>query len=263
MVSTLAASPRADVYSRITAEIVAAIENGAGEWCMPWHHDGSSIARPRNIASDKGYRGINILALWVAARRTGYTSGIWGTYQQWAQLGCQVRKGEKATTVVFWKQLRKSDSGDTESDAADRSDDDNSHGRARFFARGYCVFNASQVNGYAPHDMPRLPEAERIARADAFFAALNIPIITDSRSASPRLNNRCRCIGRMRTSHATALGRVRNESDCPFGWPSANQGTPRTSQGWRTFLTNHVDCRDAIAVPSWLGCATWKPSKTN
>ena len=178
MVSTLAASPRTDVYSRITAEIVAAIENGAGEWRMPWHHDGSSIARPRNVASDKGYRGINILALWVAARRTGYTSGIWGTYQQWAQLGCQVRKGEKATTVVFWKELRKSDSGDAESDAADRSDDDNSHGRARFFARGYCVFNASQVDDYAPHDMPRLPEAERIARADAFFAALNIPIIT-------------------------------------------------------------------------------------
>ena len=80
MVSTLAASPRADVYSRITAEIVAAIENGADEWCMPWHHDGSSIARPRNIASDKGYRGINILALWVAARRTGYTSGIWAQF---------------------------------------------------------------------------------------------------------------------------------------------------------------------------------------
>jgi hypothetical protein len=59
---------RADIYTRITAEIATAIENGAGEWRMPWNHDGSSIARPRNVISDKGYRGINVLALWVAAR---------------------------------------------------------------------------------------------------------------------------------------------------------------------------------------------------
>lgn len=82
----------------------------------------------------------------------------------------------KATTVVFSKQFRKSDPDNAEPDAADQSDDDNSHGRARFFARCYCVFNASQVDNYAPNDMPRLPETERIARADAFFAALNIPV---------------------------------------------------------------------------------------
>ena len=69
MAHASARSPRADVYSRITDEIVAAIENGAGDWRMPWHHDGGSIARPRNVASDKPYRGINILALWVVDRR--------------------------------------------------------------------------------------------------------------------------------------------------------------------------------------------------
>ena len=30
-------SERADVYARITAQIVAAIEAGAGEYRMPWH----------------------------------------------------------------------------------------------------------------------------------------------------------------------------------------------------------------------------------
>ena len=80
-------SARSDVYTRITDDIVAAIEQGAGEWQMPWHHDGSSIARPRNVASDKAYRGINVLALWVAAHRADYTSGIWGTYRQWAERG--------------------------------------------------------------------------------------------------------------------------------------------------------------------------------
>jgi antirestriction protein ArdC len=72
---------------------------------------------------------------------------------QWSQLGCQIRKGEKATTVVFWKQMRKGDPGDAEPDGDEREE------QARFFARGYCVFNANQVDGYAPLDMPHLSES--------------------------------------------------------------------------------------------------------
>jgi antirestriction protein ArdC len=176
----MTASGRTDIYNRIAAEIVSAIEKGAGEWHMPWHHDGSSIARPRNVASKSGYRGINVLALWVAARHAGYSSGIWGTYQQWSQLGSQVRKGEKATTVVFWKQMRTGDSSGAEPGCDEREE------QALFFARGYCVFNASQVDGYAPHDMPHLSEAERITRADAFFFALDIPIVTGGQRACYR-----------------------------------------------------------------------------
>jgi antirestriction protein ArdC len=173
----MSASERSDIYTRITADIVAAIETDAGEWRMPWHHDGGSVARPRNVACDRSYRGVNILALWAAARRASYTSGVWGTYQQWSQLRCQVRKGEKATTVVFWKEMRKGDHANAESDGAERSDHGDREDRPRFFARGYSVFNASQVDNYMPPDLPRLSESERIACADAFFAALNIPII--------------------------------------------------------------------------------------
>jgi antirestriction protein ArdC len=75
----------------------------------------------------------------------------------------------------------RSKTGNHDDDAADdaeRSGHDERQGRTRFFARGYQVFNAIQVDGYVPADFPRLPESERTARADAFFAALNIPIIT-------------------------------------------------------------------------------------
>jgi N-terminal domain of anti-restriction factor ArdC len=58
---------------------------------MPWHHDGSSISRPKNVASGEGYRGINVLALWAYA--SGYSSGIRGTYKQWREAGAQVRSG--------------------------------------------------------------------------------------------------------------------------------------------------------------------------
>ena len=48
---------RGDIYSRITTNIIAAIEAGAAEFRMPWHHDGSSTSRPINVASNKPYRG--------------------------------------------------------------------------------------------------------------------------------------------------------------------------------------------------------------
>ncbi|HPB22835.1 MAG TPA: ArdC family protein, partial [Novosphingobium sp.] len=42
MTRTHPTAERADVYSRITTQIVAAIEAGAGDWRMPWHHDGAA-----------------------------------------------------------------------------------------------------------------------------------------------------------------------------------------------------------------------------
>jgi antirestriction protein ArdC len=56
-----------------------------------------------NAGTCKPYRGSNILSLWIAAQAAGYTSGRWASYRQWQALGAQVRKGEQATTIVFWK----------------------------------------------------------------------------------------------------------------------------------------------------------------
>lgn len=157
---------RADIHARITGEIVAAIEAGAGKYVMPWHHDGSTASRPTNVTSRKPYRGGNTLALWAAAYGARYGSGLWGTYRQWAQLGAQVRRGEQATTIVFWKTGRPRDPEDEAAEAKGK--------RPRLFARGYSVFNQDQVEGYTPSPTPALDEAERLARADAFYANLGI-----------------------------------------------------------------------------------------
>jgi antirestriction protein ArdC len=170
MVKYCASSDRADVYTRVTAEIVAAIEAGAGAWRMPWHHDGAATARPTNVASGKRYRGINTVALWVAAVRAGYDQGLWGTYRQWQAASAQVRKGEKATTVVLWKEIASAASGD------DGADDDD-HGRHRMFARAFSVFNIAQVDGYALEPAAILPETERFAHAETFIANLGIKTI--------------------------------------------------------------------------------------
>lgn len=158
---------RQNVYTRVTDSIIAAIEAGAGDWNMPWHRQGD-LARPFNVSTGNAYRGINTLALWVAAQATGYSAPIWGTYKQWQEKGAQVRKGEKASTVVFWKV----------SDPTNR-DTENENGETdspRVFARAYCVFNAQQVDGWEVPAMPALPQAERIGYAERFFTALGATI---------------------------------------------------------------------------------------
>lgn len=162
-------SARADVYARITDEIIAAIAVGPGEFRMPWHHDGGAVFRPENVSSGKAYRGVNVLALWAAGEALGYSSGLWGTYRQWAERGAQVRKGEKARLVVLWKTSGGQDAGQSaegDGDAPDR--------KRRFFAKGYSVFNVAQVDGFEPEVAPALSEAERHARADAFVGALGV-----------------------------------------------------------------------------------------
>ena len=96
---------RFDIHQHITDKIVSAIERGAGEFRLPWHRATGNTMRPVNIASKKAYHGVNVVALWAYAEEFGYSSGVWGTYKQWSQAGAQVRKGEKAAFVVFYKEL--------------------------------------------------------------------------------------------------------------------------------------------------------------
>lgn len=159
---------RADVYQRVTNQIIAAIERGAGEWCMPWHKLAAETFAPVNVVSKKSYRGVNVLSLWATAAEKRYQSGLWATYPQWQQLGAQVRKGETSTVVVFWKFDR------LEEEA--QSDDEEKTERRSILARGYHVFNACQVDGFSSPPVEMLPPAQRIEKAERFFAQLGAEI---------------------------------------------------------------------------------------
>ena len=158
---------KATVYETITNQIVEAIEAGALTFTMPWHR-GRCITHPINARSQRLYRGVNIITLWATAEAKGYTSGEWATYQQWAELGAQVRKGEKATTVFFWKKANEAEEQDAEGSQEQRH---------RFMARAYHVFNAAQVDNYTPKQVaPILSEAERDTQAEGFFGRLGADI---------------------------------------------------------------------------------------
>ncbi len=156
-----------DVHQAVTDQIIAAIEAGAGTWQMPWHRSGEGLNRPVNVDTGNHYRGVNVIALWASAQMRGFSTGTWGTYRQWGNRKAQVRKGEKASLIVFYKEMdveRQTDAGETEADTV-------------LFARASWVFNADQVDGYeATAVEPPAHQAEPIGAAETFIHATGADI---------------------------------------------------------------------------------------
>jgi len=176
-------SQKVDIHEQITNRIIAAIEQGAGTFKLPWHRPAGSIARPTNIQSGKGYRGINVVTLWVEAQMRGYDVPVWGTYKQFSEAGCQVRKGEKASLIVFYKEL--------EFAREDAKPDDDDQMRSAWMARGYWVFNAQQCDGYQLPERPPIVEIERNERVEQFMTATGIQIRHGGHSAYYRPSDDC------------------------------------------------------------------------
>lgn len=164
---TTSSTERFDVHQAITNQIIAAIEAGTGKLQMPWHRSGANIMRPVNVSSGNAYRGVNTVALWAAADAFGYDHGLWGTYRQWQDRGAQVRKGEKSSLIVFYREFD-ADVGD------DIADDDR---RRRCMARASHVFNIAQVDGYVV-DEPSTDDnrVDPIAPAETLVAATGATI---------------------------------------------------------------------------------------
>ena len=159
--------PKRDIHAEITSKLVAAIEANPGEPTLPWRKSSGPLWLPVNALTGKPYNGINIVSLWVAAECAGYTAPVWATYRQWGQLDAQVRKGERASPIVFYKQYTTDPDPDDEEDTGNRR-----------VARASWVFNCAQVDGYTPPPAPEpLGPVERIERADRFFAATGAQIV--------------------------------------------------------------------------------------
>ncbi|WP_111772120.1 ArdC family protein [Methylorubrum extorquens] len=129
-----------DLHARVATAILAQLETAdPASWTPPWH---GADPLPRNARTSRRYRGINVLALWCAAQTNGYADARWATYRQWSALGAQVRKAERGTLVLFYKDLPRSDRSETgEADPANG---------APFVARAAHVFNAAQVDTAPP-----------------------------------------------------------------------------------------------------------------
>jgi antirestriction protein ArdC len=143
-----------DVYAIVTERVIRLLEQGTVPWQKPW--SGGEML-PRNLISGREYRGVNVFLL----QAMSYQSPFWLSYKQAQELGGNVRRGEKACPVVFWKWL------DIEEDGE----------RKRVpFLRYYSVFNVAQCEGIPAERIPVLDGGKRqhtpLAEAERIVASM-------------------------------------------------------------------------------------------
>jgi antirestriction protein ArdC len=142
-------SHHSSVYSIVTEQILKQIESGVAPWHRPW-----TTEIPKNVASGRAYRGINVFLL----ASNGYGSAYWLTFKQATERGGHVRKGEHGTKIVFWK-IGTRETEDADGDTIERKS---------ILLRYYTVFNVEQCEGTAaPISSPvvnPIEECERIVR---------------------------------------------------------------------------------------------------
>jgi antirestriction protein ArdC len=144
-----------DIYQEITDRIINNVDE-AGKWRPCWQ--GMNGSFPTNAHTDAHYRGANVLNLWLSAGINGYQSGKWASYKQWQKMGYPVRKGERGTLVVFYKQIKSTDPED----------------KGYTLLRYSHVFNADQVTDYVEDVEFEPTPKERIARCEHLFGHIGI-----------------------------------------------------------------------------------------
>jgi antirestriction protein ArdC len=134
---------RQDVYSRITNQIIEALEAGVKPWTQPWNaaHAAGHVSRPLRH-NGQPYAGTNVLTLWASAMTAHYAAPIWMTFRQAIELGGNVRKGEKGSPVVYANTINRTETDEATGDEAER---------AIPFLKAYTVFNVEQVEGLPAH----------------------------------------------------------------------------------------------------------------
>jgi antirestriction protein ArdC len=153
-----------DIHQTITNQIIEAMESARTRGRRLWD---SQPILPLNLTTGKPYSGINVLMLWAAGLRNGYTSPYWLTYKQAADKGGQVRKGEHSTLCVFYKpwesQETNNETGETETTRG-------------AILKSFRVFNLDQIDGIEAPVMEKRGPFVAMVDAERIMAASPAPI---------------------------------------------------------------------------------------
>lgn len=127
-----------NTYSLVTNRLIELLEKGVVPWKSPYF---SQTGMPRNFATGKACRGINVFLLGSLR----FTSPWFLTYIQAKELGGQVRKGERGHLVVKYGTYTKtSETAEEEEKCA--------------YLKTYSVFHATQIDGIAFPEAENFPE---------------------------------------------------------------------------------------------------------
>jgi antirestriction protein ArdC len=116
---------KVNAYDVINSRIMELLEKGTVPWRKGWN---ISSSMPRSLNTKKEYRGINAFLLGCQE----YSQPWWLTYNKINERGGFVKKGMKASPIVFWKWIENDDPDDKQKVP---------------LLRYYNVFNVEQTEG--------------------------------------------------------------------------------------------------------------------
>ena len=143
-----------DLFQIITDRMISELEQGVIPWQKPW----SGVQGAISHTTGKRYSLLNQMLL-------GCRSGEFITFKEAQREGGHIKKGEKASMIVFWKFL----------ESAKRDDDGNvihdADGKPVMeslpFLRYYNVFHIDQCEGIQPRFAEALSPGEHLSPDDA------------------------------------------------------------------------------------------------
>jgi putative DNA primase/helicase len=166
----------------VSNSIVKQLKQGTAPWVQTWNP--GQTFRPYNAFTGSDYKGMNALWLMSVAEKKGYQDNRWLTFRQASSLDAKVMRGEKSTTIQYWKWADQQDRLD-ENGKPVRDEAGNTVKKTValiqprvFYAK---VFNADQVNGLEK-EQPKvlLSEPERHNQAEKLLEASKANIIYQS-----------------------------------------------------------------------------------
>ena len=183
-------SSRQRVEDEIADRIIELLDKGElPPWEKGWRN--SKSGDPVNALTMKPYRGINRWLTLITQQSMGYDDPRWLTYRQAEGLGGHVRKGEKSTSIIFWKQVsfRQREDGDEaqnqargnkqakQANANNGSPPDESRTRTYPMLRSYRVFNLEQTQDCKVKPLPPAETTghDPIELAEAIIAGMPNP----------------------------------------------------------------------------------------
>ena len=131
--------PQVEKYARTFADrLIEALKAGTAPWQKPWKP--GELCWPANATTGRRDRGNNAVLLLATALTRGYGDMRWAGFGQIRRAGGMVRKGEKGTPILVWRER-------AGAQPPGENDPENDHSRPRFYATVHNVFNVSQADG--------------------------------------------------------------------------------------------------------------------
>ncbi len=180
-------SKKIPFHEQVATRLIQQLKKGTAPWQKPWE-PGQSNYLPMNPTTGKRYKGIN--SLYLCSQ--GYSDNRWLTYNQAESLNAQVNKGEKSTSVQYWKFTEEHPKKDKNGKVVV-----DKNGKIEkiivklvrpkvFFAN---VFNAEQINGMPPPKIAEVYEWDNLERVESILANASVSIMhSEEDSAFYRLS---------------------------------------------------------------------------